>query len=294
MATASEWFAGARPRTLGAAVAPIAVGTGVAASIDSVDALRAGLALVVMVSAQVGANYANDYSDGIRGTDHSRVGPVRLVGQGLAAPALVRTAALASLAVSGVAGLALVALTGQWWLLAVGAVALLAAWLYTGGPRPYGYIGLGEIFVFAFFGVVPVVGTTYVQALVIPTSAWVASLGVGALTCAVLVANNLRDIPTDAASGKLTLAVRLGDRTTRIGYVALVVAAFAILVPLALPAGLGLTYSWLAGVALVLAVRPVRAVVGGATGRELVPVLQGTGLLVLAYGLLLGLGIALS
>ena len=294
MATAIEWFAGARPRTLGAAVAPIAVGTGVAASIDSVDALRAGLALVVMVSAQVGANYANDYSDGIRGTDHSRVGPVRLVGQGLAAPALVRTAALASLAVSGVAGLALVALTGQWWLLAVGAVALLAAWLYTGGPRPYGYIGLGEIFVFAFFGVVPVVGTTYVQALVIPTSAWVASLGVGALTCAVLVANNLRDIPTDAASGKLTLAVRLGDRTTRIGYVALVVAAFAILVPLALPAGLGLTYSWLAGVALVLAVRPVRAVVGGATGRELVPVLQGTGLLVLAYGLLLGLGIALS
>jgi 1,4-dihydroxy-2-naphthoate octaprenyltransferase len=294
MATASEWFAGARPRTLGAAVAPIAVGTGVAASLDSVDALRAGLALVVMVSAQVGANYANDYSDGIRGTDHSRVGPVRLVGQGLAAPVLVRTAALASLAVSGIAGLTLVALTGQWWLLAVGAVALLAAWLYTGGPRPYGYIGLGEVFVFAFFGVVPVVGTTYVQTLVIPTSAWVASLGVGALTCAVLVANNLRDIPTDSATGKLTLAVRLGDRTTRIGYVALVVAAFAVLVPLALPAGLGLTYAWLAGLALVLAIRPVRAVVGGATGRELVPVLQGTGLLVLAYGLLLGLGIALS
>jgi 1,4-dihydroxy-2-naphthoate octaprenyltransferase len=294
MATAREWFAGARPRTLGAAVAPIAVGTGVAVSLDSFSALRAFLALVVMVSAQVGANYANDYSDGIRGTDHSRVGPVRLVGQGLAHPSLVRNAALASLAVSGLAGLILVALTGQWWLLVVGAVALLAAWLYTGGPRPYGYVGLGEIFVFAFFGVVPVVGTTYVQALVFPTSAWVASLGVGALTCAVLVANNLRDIPTDATSGKLTLAVRLGDRTTRIGYVALIVTAFAVLVPLALPAGLGLTYSWLAGLSLMLAIRPVRAVVGGATGRELVPVLQGTGLLVLGYGLLLGLGIALG
>jgi 1,4-dihydroxy-2-naphthoate octaprenyltransferase len=294
MATAREWVEGARPRTLGAAIAPIAVGTGVAASVDAMDPLRAGLALIVMVSAQIGANYANDYSDGVRGTDHARVGPVRLVGQGLAAPARVRAAALLSLAVAAAAGLVLVALTGQWWLLFVGGAALLAAWLYTGGPRPYGYIGLGEVFVFAFFGVIPVVGTTYVQALTVPMSAWVASIGVGALTCAVLVANNLRDIPTDSDAGKMTLAVRLGDRATRIGYVVLAISGFAVIIPLALPAGLGLTYSWIAGLAIALAIAPVRAVVGGATGRALVPVLQRTGVLVLVYGLLLGLGIALS
>jgi len=294
MATPRQWIEGARPRTLGAAIAPIAVGTGVAASLGAFDPLRAGLALIVMVAAQVGANYANDYSDGIRGTDRERVGPVRLVGQGLAAPSHVRLAALASLAISGIAGLVLVALTGRWWLLIVGAVALLAAWLYTGGPRPYGYLGLGEVFVFAFFGVVPVVGTTYVQALTIPASAWIASIGVGALTCAVLVANNLRDIPTDAASGKRTLAVRLGERTTRIGYVALIVTGFAIIPVLALPLGLGLSFAWIGLLAAILAIRPVGAVSGGAVGRDLVPVLQRTGLLVLAYGLLLGAGIALS
>ena len=294
MATAREWIEGARPRTLGAAIAPIAVGTGAAATVGAVQPLRAALALVVMLAAQIGANYANDYSDGIRGTDRERVGPVRLVGQGLAAPGQVRRAALASLLVSAIAGLVLVALTGQWWLLAVGAVALLAAWLYTGGPKPYGYIGLGEIFVFVFFGVVPVVGTAYVQALTIPTAAWVASIGVGALICAVLVANNLRDIPTDAAVGKRTLAVRMGDRATRVGYVVLVVSAFAVIPPLALASGLDLPFAWLGIVSAALALRPVLAVVSGATGRALVPVLQATGLLVLAYGLLLGAGLALS
>ncbi|MFZ8927197.1 MAG: 1,4-dihydroxy-2-naphthoate octaprenyltransferase, partial [Candidatus Nanopelagicales bacterium] len=148
MASTREWIEGARPRTLGAAVAPIAVGTGVAASVGALHPLRALLALVVMLAAQVGANYANDYSDGVRGTDRDRVGPVRLVGQGLAAPAQVRRAALASLTVSAIAGLTLVAVIGQWWLLLVGAAALLAAWLYTGGPRPYGYLGLDEVFVF--------------------------------------------------------------------------------------------------------------------------------------------------
>lgn len=294
MATAREWFEGARPRTLGAAIAPIAVGTGAAATIGAVQPVRAGLALIVMLAAQIGANYANDYSDGIRGTDSERVGPVRLVGQGLAAPAQVRLAALASLLVSAAAGLILVALIGQWWLLAIGGVALLAAWLYTGGPKPYGYFGLGEVFVFAFFGVVPVVGTTYVQALAIPTAAWVASIGVGALTCAVLVANNLRDIPTDAAVGKRTLAVLMGDRATRVGYVVLVVSAFAVIPPIALPGGLGLAFAWLGIVSAALAIRPVIAVTTGATGRALVPVLQASGLLVLVYGLLLGAGLALS
>lgn len=294
MATAREWIEGARPRTLGAAIAPIAVGTGAAATVGAVQPLRAGLALVVMLAAQVGANYANDYSDGIRGTDRERVGPVRLVGQGLASPGHVKRAAIASLLVSAIAGLLLVALTGQWWLLAVGGVALLAAWLYTGGPKPYGYLGLGEVFVFVFFGVVPVTGTAYVQALAVPAAAWVASLGVGALICAVLVANNLRDIPTDAAVGKRTLAVRLGDRATRVGYVVLIVSAFAIIPPLALAGGLGLSFAWLGLVAAILAVGPVRAVVRGAAGRDLVPVLQATGLLTLAYGLLLGLGLGLS
>ena len=294
MATAAEWIAGARPRTLGAAVAPIAVGTGVAAAADALQPVRALLALIVMLAAQIGVNYANDYSDGVRGTDQSRVGPVRLVGQGLAAPRQVRLAALASLAVCAIAGLLLVALTGEWWLLLVGAAALLAAWLYTGGPKPYGYLGLGEVFVFIFFGVVPVVGTAYVQMLAFTAAAWVSSIGVGALICAVLVANNLRDIPTDATVGKRTLAVRMGDRATRVLYVVLVVSAFAIIPPLALPQGLGLTYAWLALPALVLAVRPVAAVSRGAVGRDLVAVLQGTGLLVLGYGLLLGIGIGLS
>ncbi len=294
MASAREWVAGARPRTLGAAVAPIAVGTGVAASLGALDPLRALLALIVMVAAQVGANYANDYSDGVRGTDHDRVGPVRLVGQGLAPPLHVRNAALVCLGISGVAGVELVALTGRWWLLAVGAVSLLAAWLYTGGPRPYGYLGLGEVFVFVFFGLVPVVGTTFVQTLTIPTAAWVSGIGVGALACAVLVANNLRDIPTDAEAGKITLAVRLGDRPTRVAYVALVVAGFAVIPPLALPAGLGLTFAWIGMAAALLAIAPVASVCRGVHGRALVPVLQGTGLVVLAYGILLGLGIAWS
>ena len=294
MATPRQWIEGARPRTLGAAIAPIAVGTGAAATVGAVQPLRAGLALIVMGAAQVGANYANDYSDGIRGTDQERVGPVRLVGQGLAAPGQVRRAALASLLVSAVAGLILVALTGQWWLLGVGAVALLAAWLYTGGPKPYGYFGFGEVFVFAFFGIVPVVGTAYVQALVVPTVAWAAAIGVGALTCAVLVANNLRDIPTDAAVGKRTLAVRMGDRATRVSYVVLIVSAYAVIPPIALPGGLGLPFAWLGIVSAALALRPVLAVISGASGRDLVPVLQATGLLVLAYGLLLGAGLALS
>ena len=292
MATAAQWIEGARPRTLGAAIAPVAVGTGVAAAADSLQPVRAALALLVLLAAQIGVNYANDYSDGVRGTDAQRVGPVRLVGQGLAAPSAVRAAALASLLVSAVAGLVLVALTGQWWLLAVGAAALLAAWLYTGGPKPYGYLGLGEVFVFVFFGVVPVVGTAYVQTLTFSTTAWVSSIGVGALTCAVLVANNLRDIPTDAQAGKRTLAVRMGDGPTRALYVVLVVSAFVVIVPMA--TSLGLRLAWLAMLAAVLAIRPIASVLRGATGGTLVAVLKATGLVVLAYGLLLGLGIGLS
>lgn len=294
MATATEWLRGARPRTLPAAIAPVAVGTGIAIGADAGRPTRALLALVVAVALQVGANFANDYSDGVRGTDAVRVGPVRLVGQGLADAGAVRRAAIASFAVAAAAGLILVALVGAWWLLAVGAAAIAAAWFYTGGPRPYGYAGLGEAFVLVFFGLVPVAFTAYVQTGTLDALSWAAGLGVGCLASAVLVANNLRDIPSDRDAGKVTLAVRLGDRATRVLYIALVVAAFAVVAAIAIGPGLGITTAWLALLAVPLAVRPVLDVSSGAVGAALVGVLQSTGLLLLAYGLLLGAGLALG
>src|SRR3954447_26571814 len=212
MPSAADWVAGARPRTLPAAVSPVLAGTGVAAYVDDAVWWKALLALVVSLALQVGVNYANDYSDGIRGTDADRVGPMRLVGSGAATPAAVRRAAFLAFAVAGVAGLVLAATTA-WWLGGVGLVCVLAAWFYTGGSRPYGYLGLGEVMVFVFFGLVAVVGTTYVHT---ETWEWAAlapslgaAVGIGALACAILVANNLRDIPTDTIAGKRTLAVVL-------------------------------------------------------------------------------------
>ena len=293
MATVGQWVQGARPRTLPAALAPVLVGTGAAAAVSSVVWLRAALALLVAVALQVGVNYANDYSDGIRGTDEQRVGPVRLVGQGLADAAAVKAAAFGSFAVAAVAGLVLVALIAQWWLLLVGAASILAAWFYTGGSRPYGYAGLGEVFVFVFFGPVPVVGTAYVQTLDLADPlAWLASVGVGALICAILVANNLRDIPTDAQSGKHTLAVRLGDARTRRFYVALVAVALLVVVALAVVAGS--PWPLLGLLAAPLALGPVRALRAGAVGPALVPVLKATGVLVLGYGVLVAAGLALT
>lgn len=290
MATLTDWIEGARPRTLPAAFTPVAVGTGIALGANAAQWPRAGLALLVALALQVGVNYANDYSDGIRGTDRERVGPVRLVGQGLAKPATVRAAAFASFLIAAIAGLILVALVGQWWLLGVGAASILAAWLYTGGPKPYGYSGLGEVFVFIFFGIVPVVGTAYVQTLTVSATAVIASVGVGALACAVLVTNNLRDIPTDQASGKHTLAVRIGDLATRRVYVALISVAF---IAAGLLAVIDRWTALLALLALPLAVRPLRSVLGGAVGPALVSVLKATGLLVLGYGVLLAVGLAI-
>ncbi len=215
MATASQWIAGARPRTLPAAVAPVATGCGVAAAQDSFIAGRALLALAVALALQVGVNYANDYSDGIRGTDDVRVGPVRLVGQQLAEPRAVKRAALAALGVAAALGLLLVVLAQAWLWLLVGAAGIAAAWLYTGGPRPYGYAGLGEVFVFTFFGPVAVIGTAYVQTGAMSWLAVATSIPIGILTALILIANNLRDIPSDRLVGKRTLAVVLGDAGTR-------------------------------------------------------------------------------
>jgi 1,4-dihydroxy-2-naphthoate octaprenyltransferase len=245
------------------------------------------LALVVSVSLQVGVNYANDYSDGIRGTDRTRVGPVRLVGQGLAPARRVRGAAILAFAVAAVAGVWLVAMSGHWWLLGVGAASIAAAWLYTGGPRPYGYIGLGEIFVFIFFGLVPVLGTLYVQTSSIDVTAVLAAVGVGALACAILVTNNLRDIPTDSAAGKRTIAVRLGDRRTRTLFVTLIATAYAVVVVM------GSIQPWilLGLVSAPWAIGPVRIVRGGAVGPDLIPALVKTGRLVIAYAVALTVGL---
>ncbi len=290
MASLSQWVGGARPRTLPTAVASVAVGTGLAVNDSSLMPVRALLALLVAIALQVGVNYANDYSDGIKGTDEARVGPVRLVGQRLATPASVRLAALLSFAAAAVLGVILVGLVGQWWLVLVGVASVAAAWLYTGGPSPYGYFGLGEVFVFVFFGLVPVVGTFYVQSLTVTASSVIASVAVGLLACAVLVTNNLRDIPTDTTSGKRTLAVRLGDSRTRLLYLVLVIGAGVATIVVA-----ALLSWWLLIVLLAfgLAVPPVRRVRGGATGPALVPALKETGLLVLGYGLALAFGLCL-
>ena len=287
MATAGQWLEGARPRTLPAALGPVAAGTGAAGAIESLGAGRGLLALLVALALQVGVNYANDYSDGVRGTDAERAGPVRLVGSGLASPGAVRAAALVSFGVAAVIGLVLAALT-TWWLLLVGAAAIVAAWFYTGGSRPYGYRGLGEVSVFVFFGLVATVGTTYVQAERITTLSVLLGVGCGAFACAILVANNLRDLEGDRVAGKVTLAVRLGDRRTRWLYVALMVVTYAVLAPVVVwnpPAALALLT---AGGALLTA----RNVLRGARGPDLVAVLKATGLVLLMYGVVLLVALA--
>ncbi|MDO8733078.1 MAG: 1,4-dihydroxy-2-naphthoate polyprenyltransferase [Actinomycetota bacterium] len=283
MATLNQWIAGSRPRTLPSAIAPVAIGAGLVARQDSFIAVRALLALIVALALQVGVNYANDYSDGIKGTDEIRIGPVRLVGQGLVAPGLVKMAAFASFGLAMLAGLALVLITSEWWLLLVGAASIAAAWFYTGGKHPYGYFGLGEIFVFIFFGIVPVLGTVYVQALSIAAPDVVAACAVGFLICTLLIVNNLRDIPTDRIAGKRTLAVALGDKRTRAMYALFMLLTFALTIFLA-----AMTSWWvlLALLAFVLALRPLRIVLGGGVGSVLVTVLKMTGILVLDYGLL--------
>jgi 1,4-dihydroxy-2-naphthoate octaprenyltransferase len=288
VATLSQWVAGSRPRTLPASLVPVVVGTGVAIGEGQAVWWRALLAAFVALALQVGVNYSNDYSDGVRGTDEERVGPLRLVGSKVAAPRHVLAAALGCVLAAAVAGLVLAAVT-TWWLLLVGAVAILAAWFYTGGATPYGYRALGEVSVFVFFGLVAVVGTVYVQVEGIPWEAWAAAVPVGLLACGLLVANNLRDIPTDTATGKRTLAVVLGDRWTRILYAACAALPYPIVLAVAAP------HPWalLALLSAPLSVPPTQTVLRGATGPELIPVLGATGRLQLAYGALLAVGLAL-
>jgi len=290
-----DWIAGARPRTLPAALVPVLVGTAAAAGMNGDTNALKGLviwrfvaALVVSLALQIGVNYANDYSDGIRGTDADRVGPMRLTGSGRKSPAAVKRAAFLSFGVAAVAGLGLAAAT-SWWLITVGFVAIAAAWFYTGGPRPYGYAGLGEVFVFVFFGVVATTGSAFVQIERVTPLTLLVSIPVGLFATALLVVNNLRDIPGDTEAGKRTLAVRLGDKRTRIFYIVLVVLPF-FTVPLLCglsqrPAG---AFSMFA---VLLARKPVQRVIEGARGPALIPVLGATGKVQLAFGVLISVGL---
>lgn len=290
MATAGQWIAGARLRTLPIAIAPVVIGTAAAYELGGFRWLNTALATVVALFMQIGVNYANDYSDGIRGTDEVRVGPLRLVGSGVAKPRQVKMAAFASLGVAMLAGLALVVLSQSWWLLLVGAGCVLAAWGYTGGKNPYGYMGLGDVFVFVFFGPVATLGTTYTQAGQISPAAVVGSIGTGLIACALLMANNVRDIPTDTEVGKRTLAVRLGDKWARRSYV-LMLAVAIVLVLVLVPAMV-----WMLLVLLLIpaTLMPSWLVLKGKKRKSLIPVLKQTGLINLGYAGLFAAGLVLT
>ncbi|HET6712943.1 MAG TPA: 1,4-dihydroxy-2-naphthoate polyprenyltransferase [Actinomycetota bacterium] len=290
------WWHGARPRTLGAGLVPVVLGTAAAGELIW---WRFVAALLVGAGLQIGVNYANDYFDGVSGVDtHERLGPPRLTASGAAAPSAVLVAALVALGVAAVAGLALALATEPLLILFVGALALIAAVLYSGGPRPYAGLGLGELMVFLFFGLMATCGSAFVMVETVPSEAWWGGAALGFLAVAILVANNLRDIPTDEASGKRTLAVRIGDPATRRLYRATVVAAFAtialgVIVGIALD-GAGLPQWALVGlIAWVLAIRPME-VVGSAAGRDLIPVLTGTATTHAACGLLTAIGLVLG
>ncbi len=288
-ASLAQWFAGARPRTLPNAVAPVIAGTGAAAWLHAVVWWKALLALLVACAFVIGVNFANDYSDGIRGTDDDRAGPLRLVGSRLATPRSVLTMAVVSLSVGAAAGLAL-AITSGPWLIGVGAVCIAGAWMYTGGSKPYGYNSFGELAVFVFFGLIAVGGTQYTQASRVDWVGLVLAVTAGALSSAVLVANNLREIPTDARSGKITLAVRLGDTRTRLLYQSLLAAAGALTLVLTVAT------PWCAAglLAAPLALRAWRPVRDGRTGFQLIPVLRDTGLALLVWSIAVAVALTLA
>ncbi len=278
-----NWWLGARPRTWGAAFAPVIAGSAVAAHAGAFDFALASLALAVALALQIGVNYANDYSDGIRGTDQNRIGPVRLVGQGLAKPSSVKAAAWLAFLVGAIAGLALSVLSGQLWLLVVGGVAIAAAWFYTGGSRPYGYLGLGEVMAFLFFGPIAVLGTSYTQSGQVSVIAIWAGVAIGLFASALLLVNNIRDISTDKRSGKHTIAVKLGQRRAVGLYVLILALAFGCLLPIAIDSSLGVF------IALLALIPALRASAGLLKPRALP--LTSVSELVYAVGLALGLTI---
>ncbi|WP_159617837.1 1,4-dihydroxy-2-naphthoate polyprenyltransferase [Arthrobacter zhaoguopingii] len=290
MATAAQWLEGARPRTLPMALAPVIAGSAAAFGLGAFRPLNAVLAAAVAVLLQVGVNYANDYSDGIRGTDDVRVGPLRLTGSGAARARDVKHAAFACFALAMVAGAALIILSQAWFLLLVGVGCIAAAWGYTGGKNPYGYLGLGDVFVFVFFGLVATLGTTYTQAGQLSGPAWVGAISTGLIAMALLMANNVRDIPTDREAGKLTLAVRLGDSTARVSYVMMLAAA--VLLPLFLIDN----HPWVLLVLLLVpaGLMPSWLMLTGKKRRSLIPVLKQTSLINLGFSLLFALGIVLT
>lgn len=280
-ATLGDWIGAARLRTLPLAVTPVLIGTGAALLVEPrLHWVIALACLVVAVALQIGVNYANDYSDGIRGTDDHRVGPARLTASRKAAPRTVLLVALVFFALAAIAGLAVVVRTQHWWMLLIGAAAIIAAWFYTGGKRPYGYAGLGELFVFVFFGLVATIGTTFVQVGIVPQEAWFGAVAAGMLACAVLLANNLRDIDQDRVAGKRTLTVRIGKRATQVLYTVLVLLPFGIAVVLALVYPI----AWLTLLALIPAAAAILIVWTYRLPRELVVALALTSLTSIAVG----------
>ena len=299
MTSLNIWFQGARPKTLGAAVAPVLVGSSIAYYEKSFNLVISLLALVVSVSIQIAVNYANDYSDGIKGTDDQRVGPVRLVGQKLASPQAVKTAAILFFFVAALSGLFITILSKQWWFLLLGLSAFIAAWTYTGGPKPYGYAGLGEVFVFIYFGLVAVIGTTYAQTLYIKPYFFLYAISIGLFASAILVANNLRDREKDMQNNKNTLAVKLGDQKTRNLYVLFMVLPFILIMSLFLfnsinpGTRIGATIQ-IQLLALVFAWRSIKPVINKVAGKELIPVLVNTGKTELLWALLVSLALVLE
>ena len=299
MTSLNIWFQGARPKTLGAAIAPVLVGSSIAYHEKSFDLTISLLALLVSISIQIAVNYANDYSDGIKGTDDQRVGPVRLVGQKLASPKSVKAAAIIFFSIAALAGLFITILSNQWWFLLLGLSAIIAAWTYTGGPKPYGYAGLGELFVFIYFGLVAVLGTTYAQTLYLKPYFFLYAISIGLFASAILVANNLRDREKDKQNKKNTLAVKLGDQKTRNLYVLLMILPFILVLSLFIYNGInpgariGATIQ-IQLLALFLAWSSIKPVIDQVIGKELIPVLIKTGQTELLWALLVSLALVLE
>ena len=299
MTSLNIWFQGARPKTLGAAIAPVLVGSSIAYYEKSFDLTISLLALLVSVSIQIAVNYANDYSDGIKGTDDQRVGPVRLVGQKLASPKSVKAAAIIFFSIAALAGLFITILSNQWWFLLLGLSAIVAAWTYTGGPKPYGYAGLGELFVFIYFGLVAVLGTTYAQTLYLKPYFFLYAISIGLFASAILVANNLRDREKDKQNKKNTLAVKLGDQKTRNLYVLLMILPFILVLSLFIynsinpGTRIGATIQ-IQLLALFLAWSSIKPVINKVMGKDLIPVLVKTGQTELLWALLASLALVLE